>query len=65
MVITRLTTYDHVNSDSNQSVRAMQSYLNNLPAQQIVIGCRVGTGVSRLDDDVGRMGRDNVHAQLQ
>jgi hypothetical protein len=40
--------YDHVNSDGSQSVRAMQSYYNNLPAQQIVIGCRVRTCVSRL-----------------
>jgi hypothetical protein len=43
-----LTTYDHVNSYGSQSVRAMQCYYNNLPAQQIVIGCRVRTGVSRL-----------------
>jgi hypothetical protein len=43
-------TYDHVNSNGSRSVRAMQSYYYyyNLPSQQIVIGCRVRTGISRL-----------------
>jgi hypothetical protein len=50
-----LTTYDHVNSDGSQSVRAIQSYSNNLLAQQIVFGRRVGTGVRKPTDDVGRM----------
>jgi hypothetical protein len=43
-------TYDHVSSDgSGQSVHAMQSYYNNWPAQQIVIGCRVRTGVMSIN----------------
>jgi hypothetical protein len=42
-----LTTYDHVNSDGSQSVRAMQSYSNNLPAHS--------QNRRKPTDDVGRM----------